>query len=212
MERILLKHLSGSKRNQVDEFAIADHPEVTLGRDPAATVSYDPQQDDLVSRQQARIARDPNNSQQFILHDLGSRNGTFVNKQRVSGQTALQPGDVVQFGAGGPEFEFDLDPRPNVIAATREADIPVVAPPVTRETSTVPPVVKTSGTVEPAKVGVGKATLEREITRAKSDTRTSMMWGGAGLACAAALLVGFVAWNNRASQEVLTNQLVSDRK
>ena len=138
MERIILRHLSGSKSDHVDELPITDNPEVTLGRDPSSTVSYDAQKDDLVSRNHARIARDPNDPNRFVLHDLGSRNGTFVNKQRVSGQTALTPGDVVQFGAGGPEFQFDVDPRPDVMGATREAD--AIAPPMpsTRESQTFP--------------------------------------------------------------------------
>ncbi len=224
MERIVLRHLSGSKSDQVDEFLIAEHSELTLGRDPSANVRYDPQQDDLVSRQQARIVRDSADPTRFLLHDLGSRNGTFLNKQRVSGQTVLQPGDVVQFGAGGPEFQFDLDPRPNAFAATRATEAVGAVAPSTRESSplpatpmasaavpsaSVPAVPATPVTNEPAKVGVGKATLEREITRAKSDTRSSMMWGGAGLACAAALMVGFLAWNNRASEEVLAGKLAS---
>jgi S1-C subfamily serine protease len=224
MERIILRHLSGSKSQRVDELPIADNPEVTLGRDPSSTVSYDAQKDDLVSRNHARITRDPSNQDQFILHDLGSRNGTFVNKQRVTGQTVLTPGDVVQFGAGGPEFQFDLDPRPNIVGATREAD--AIAPPMpsTRESQTFPATAAapigtgstpsgntpiTGNTGAPQKVGIGKQTLEREIGRAKSDTRSTMLWAGAGLAFAAALIVGFLVWSNRSSESALNSKLAA---
>lgn len=224
MERIILRHLSGSKSQQVDELPLADNLEVTLGRDPSSTVSYDAQKDDLVSRNHARIARDPGNQNQFILHDLGSRNGTFVNKQRVTGQTVLTPGDVVQFGAGGPEFQFDLDPRPNVMGATREAD--AIAPPIpsTRESQSFPATAAapvgtgstpspspaiTGSAATPQKVGIGKQTLEREIGRAKSDTRSTMLWAGAGLAFAAALIIGFMMWSNRSSENALNSKLAA---
>jgi serine protease Do len=48
----------------------------------------------------------------FWIGDLGSRNGTYVNTQRVSGRVKLMPGDIVQLGPGGPEFEFYVDPLP----------------------------------------------------------------------------------------------------
>jgi len=42
MERIVLKHLSGSKANQVEEFPLSHVKELVLGRDPSSTVKYDP--------------------------------------------------------------------------------------------------------------------------------------------------------------------------
>jgi pSer/pThr/pTyr-binding forkhead associated (FHA) protein len=41
---------------------------------------------------------------------LKSRNGTFVNKSRISSPYRLHHGDLVQFGSGGPVFVFELDP------------------------------------------------------------------------------------------------------
>ena len=34
----------------------------------------------------------------FVLEDLGSTNGTFVNGQRLMGPNMLRPGDVITFG------------------------------------------------------------------------------------------------------------------
>src|SRR5215208_4862415 len=110
MERIVLRHLSGSKANQVEEFSLNHFKELIFGRDPSSTVKYDPDKDDLVGRQHARITQDPSDPARFFIADLSSRNGTFVNKQRLVGTARLVPGDVVQFGAGGPEFQFDTDP------------------------------------------------------------------------------------------------------
>ena len=81
MERIVLKHLSGSKANQVEEFPLNHVKELVLGRDPSSTVKYDPDRDDLVGRQHAKITQDPNDPSQFIVTDLNSRNGTFVNRR-----------------------------------------------------------------------------------------------------------------------------------
>ncbi|MGH7712202.1 MAG: FHA domain-containing protein, partial [Gemmatimonadaceae bacterium] len=76
--------------------------------------------DDLVGRQHARLARDPNDKYRFSVTDLNSRNGTYVNKKRVIGQMWLAPGDVLQLGAGGPEIQFDIDPLPpHLVTATR---------------------------------------------------------------------------------------------
>ncbi len=111
MERVVLRHLKGSKATQVDEFALHQFSELVIGRDPSAGVRFDPENDDVVGRQHARIARDPNDKYKFSVIDLSSRNGTYVNKKRVTGQMRLSPGDVVQLGAGGPELQFDIEKK-----------------------------------------------------------------------------------------------------
>src|ERR1044071_5052446 len=122
MERIVLRHLTGSKANQVEEFPIHHIKELVLGRDPASTVTYDPDKDDLVGRQHARITQDIPDATQFTITDLDSRNGTYINKQRIVGTVKIAPGDLIQLGPGGPEVQFDLEPRPqNAIRATRGA-------------------------------------------------------------------------------------------
>ncbi len=51
MERILLRHIGGSRTSQVDEFPAKDLKEIVIGRDPSSGVRYDPDRDDRVSRQ-----------------------------------------------------------------------------------------------------------------------------------------------------------------
>ncbi|HHH82605.1 MAG TPA: FHA domain-containing protein [Chloroflexi bacterium] len=48
-----------------------------------------------VSRQHARLTRTPGG---FVLEDLGSTNGTFVNGERLVAPRVLNPGDLVAFG------------------------------------------------------------------------------------------------------------------
>lgn len=70
--------------------------------------------DDLVSREHARIDRDPDG--RYRVRDLGSRNKTFVNGQQIS-ETLLTDGDMLRIGlcvfefsdgTGSPEAEDDL--------------------------------------------------------------------------------------------------------
>src|SRR5262249_13368559 len=44
----------------------------------------------------------------YVLRDAGSTNGTYVNGRRVY-SARLKPGDVIEFGTGGPQVQFDLE-------------------------------------------------------------------------------------------------------
>ncbi len=111
MERIVIKHQTGSKAKQTEYFSLADFKEITFGRGHTVKVKYARDSDHLVvSRRHARITHDGNNPGQFLLIDLNSRNGTFVNKSRISSPYRLHQGDLVQLGPGGPVFVFELDP------------------------------------------------------------------------------------------------------
>src|SRR6476659_11250285 len=56
-----------------------------------------------VSRRHAEIRRQDGI---YILVDLGSFNGTFLNGRRIAGGEILHEGDVVQLGPGGPNLYF----------------------------------------------------------------------------------------------------------
>jgi len=209
MERIVLRHLSGSKANQVEEFPLSHFRELTIGRDPAATVKYDPDRDDLVGRQHAKVVRDQSNPNDFLISDLGSRNGTFVNKQRIVGTAKIVPGDVVQFGAGGPEFQFDLEPRPastmrptrigsdtsaptftpGGMPATRvggSATAPMGAPMSAGAAMSMPPPTAAAGGQ------VGRATVERMITQTKHESHRNMIIGGGAMFVVIAAVAAFL--------------------
>jgi len=65
---------------------------VTIGRDAQNDV---PVEGTWVSRQHVRIAW---TGTEYIVEDLGSTNGTFVNGERVGGPRALRSGDFLQLG------------------------------------------------------------------------------------------------------------------
>ncbi len=195
MERVILRHLKGSKASQLEEFPLQEFAELVFGRDPGSNVRFDPDKDDLVGRQHARIVREPNDPYRFKLVDLNSRNGTYLNKLRVVGDMPLLPGDVIQLGAGGPEIQFDIDPLPAAyLKATRLGN--VGAPGATaqvNETRVGSAPAPVSGAVGGAPAGgIGKATVERMITDTKRQTnRRLQLVGGV----AAAMLMAVVAWS-----------------
>lgn len=65
---------------------------VTIGRAPSSDVFLD---DVTVSRNHAVITRLPSGT---ALRDLGSLNGTYVNRRRIEGEEILEDGDELQIG------------------------------------------------------------------------------------------------------------------
>ncbi|HXI15262.1 MAG TPA: FHA domain-containing protein [Chloroflexota bacterium] len=70
--------------------------------------------DALASRHHARITREP---WRYILEDLGSRNGTLVNGEAVTGEHHLRHGDTVHVATTPLRFE---DPNATVPMAREE--------------------------------------------------------------------------------------------
>ena len=66
--------------------------QLTIGRDSTNEVSIN---DAEVSRRHARLTFQGG---KYVLEDLGSTNGTFVNGQRLAGPRVLKAGEVVSFG------------------------------------------------------------------------------------------------------------------
>ncbi len=56
-----------------------------------------------VSRRHAEIRRQ---DAAYLLVDLGSFNGTFINGRRIANGEVLRDGDVIQLGPGGPSLRF----------------------------------------------------------------------------------------------------------
>ncbi|MDR1169679.1 MAG: FHA domain-containing protein [Prevotellaceae bacterium] len=66
---------------------------ITVGRNPGNNVVIN---DSLVSRHHLQIIQDDYGN--FRLADFGSKNGTFVNGKRVTGEVGLNSGDIIRIG------------------------------------------------------------------------------------------------------------------
>ena len=70
---------------------LLDDAEVTAGRHPDSDIFLD---DVTVSRKHASFVRGPSG---YVVHDAGSLNGTYVNREPID-QAGLHTGDEVQIG------------------------------------------------------------------------------------------------------------------
>ncbi len=66
--------------------------QLVIGRDSSNSVAIN---DAEISRKHSRLSFQGG---KYVLEDLGSTNGTFVNGQRLAGPVVLKPGDVVSLG------------------------------------------------------------------------------------------------------------------
>lgn len=110
------KFLSGARAGQIEAFLKGY---IGLGRHPLSDVRFDAERDLDVSSRHAAIVR---KTEGFVLQDLGSRNGTFVNGKRITGDTLLVDGDVLGFGANGPALEFQVVESGADLPATAAAE------------------------------------------------------------------------------------------
>jgi len=100
-------HVDGSKRGQTETF---QQPIISVGRDPASVLLFDPIKDQDVSTRHAQFVIQ---GSQLMIQDMGSRNGTFVNGQRVGTQpTPVPDAAVVQFGDKGPKVQISFRAAP----------------------------------------------------------------------------------------------------
>ena len=228
--RIVIRHLSGSKVNQIDQFDLAGLQEITLGRDPKSTIAYDVQRDDAVSRRHAVIRIKNDKELYFRIADLNSSNGTMLNGERIGGEVELLPDDVIELGTGGPRFAFDVQPRPaslpsrtRTMTAVDAAATRVVAAAnaeaATAERSTIPetqervPATTGSGATIPAPSTLGRPVGKSTILRMLSDERRSsrQTW----LAALAAVVVlaiaggGIIWWHSQNVAAQLQQQVAA---
>jgi len=119
MSRLLVR--AGTEPGK--EYALPETGDLKIGRLPGLPIAL---LDTKVSREHCRVYKQ---STGWIVEDLGSRNGTYVNAQRIK-KRLLQPGDRLRVGQT--EFEYSTaavgspDPSATPPAAAAPAPGPVL--------------------------------------------------------------------------------------
>lgn len=112
---IRLHQTAGAHVGRVLEF---NQDVVRLGRLPESEVPFDPYKDLDASSRHAEIRREAG---QWVLVDVGSRNGTLIAGRRVS-RHVLSDGDEVEFGIGGPRLRVQFGMPATAFATESFAD------------------------------------------------------------------------------------------
>jgi hypothetical protein len=119
-ERYRLVMSAGPNPGKVFELTMDS---MSIGREAGNDIVI---QDAEISRNHARISR---RGGTFLLEDLGSTNGTFINRQRITSPRALTPGDEVGFGENVVLSFQGEGAAPTVAASGRQAATRQPAPP-----------------------------------------------------------------------------------
>ena len=169
--------LSGARAGHQQRLA-ADF--ATLGRHPSSDLPFDPEGDLDVSARHTAVFRQGGG---FVVRDLGSTNGTWVNGVRIRSDRALESGDRIQLGPRGPEIRFEvieIEERPQAMAAA-EPDHPATIPANTPSRQRAPGQEQSQTDLK----------IRLEVAR-QTDQLRRRLFGA--LFAAAAVVVGLAGW------------------
>jgi len=220
--RIIIRHLSGSKANRIEQFPIDAYPQLTIGRNPSSTIQFDATNDDEVSRRHALITITPGDPPTFKLSDLGSANGTLRNGRAITEESELLPGDEIELGAGGPKFVFDMDPRPaglvgstRLLSAADQAQTRIISTGAASSSADAitAPVTETSGrTLRPS---IGRTTVMHLLSAERQSVARKAIYGVAALLLVILGVGGTLYYINQKSvreqQEALAQQATAEQ-
>jgi len=97
---------------------------VRIGRDPDATIVVRGDAAKVVSTRHAEIRFEGG---AWLLADLGSRNGTYLDGRRVAAPTPLKPGNLIRLGESGPEYRVAAVSEEPRIAEVRAYGVTLLA-------------------------------------------------------------------------------------
>ncbi len=119
---------SGAAFGTQSRYLLLTSKEVVIGRDPSCQVVFDAIMCRMVSRRHAvlrPLSSYPDGEDNWILCDLNSANGTFLNGKRLQNGQQLIPGDRITLGHDGPELIFEYENhQPTVITQTAFTPLP----------------------------------------------------------------------------------------
>jgi pSer/pThr/pTyr-binding forkhead associated (FHA) protein len=189
---IRLRQIKGADSGREFEF---DQDLIRIGRMPDSDVNFDPEVDLDASGRHAEIR---NEDGRYLLIDTGSRNGTWLNGQRIK-HAALGTGDEIEFGRGGPTLKVESmqarrsDPPSRVRidsrAPLREPRFDPMAMPVTTATRLDDLIARRGVLGERLHAPDGP---QRAPSHRRWQRSSAVLWGAVGvvLLAAIALVVG----------------------
>ena len=152
--------LSGGRAGHREVF---EQAYIGLGRHPQSDLRFDADKDLDASTRHAAVLK---SGDHYVLRDLGSRNGTFVNGHRITADHDLKPGDKVRFGPNGPEVEFHVvaDGAEQVVHAVH-APAPSAAARETKDAAPHRPLPATLHSGGPSRTSVLRAQVNQQAAR-----------------------------------------------
>jgi serine protease Do len=99
--KAIFVHLSGSKRGKTEFFPDS---KIGIGTDSSCKLRFNPLADKNTSHLHAEINL---RECDYILKDLGSSKGTFVNNRLIN-EVVIHDGDLIEFGDNGPRVRFRI--------------------------------------------------------------------------------------------------------
>jgi S1-C subfamily serine protease len=197
---LIIRHLNGSLAGRSQRIAL--QASLQLGRGEGSDIQFSDSVDDSVSSSHAELSLE---NGRLYVEDKRSSNGTYVNGAPCPPfqKIAIPDGSRLRLGREGPEMQLVLEAVPAAVqAATPGGQVPTA--------STL------GGAVGVPKESVGRATLLREIDRARQEERdvlvgqiattrrSSGLWLVAGLASVLVFvgltLGGVTLWNRRQAE------------
>jgi hypothetical protein len=101
--------------------------QLIIGRDSSNSVAIN---DAEISRKHSRLSFQGG---KYVLEDLGSTNGTFVNGQRLAGPVVLKPGDVISLGEQIVLMYDAINMDPGATIASPRAFARMTPPPIQQQ-------------------------------------------------------------------------------
>lgn len=111
LDRIIVQFISGARAGHTEVYPVARFESLYIGRDPGCDVRVDAEREAMVSRSHAVVewTDDEEGRRCYLLTDLLSSNGTYLNGERVRGTVEIRDADHVRLGSNGPEFVFGIE-------------------------------------------------------------------------------------------------------
>jgi predicted component of type VI protein secretion system len=165
--------------------------ELYIGRDINNDIVIN---DSEISRKHARLILQAGG---YVLEDLGSTNGSFVNGQRLMGPHVLRPGEMVMFGENvSLAFEAGYDPDATMVAGAVQTSTLMSEPPPQPQVVIPPTQAESPKPVYTGQVPAGPAEPYYEPIQEPQKSNRTMLYAGIGclvvLLCGMAIAAAFI--------------------